>query len=191
MPRSPAYKRVGTATRGINKATGQRGKPFEKGNKLSKGRPPGSRAKVDEIQEQLTTQALTEGLMPLEFFLLVMRDEKKGLNLRFEAAKAAAPYVHKRQPIAVEHVEQEYKVFDITQLEGLTDAELEAMETIMAKAALAEAKRANNPFLEDPRVREVPSTAPAPRQPERPALPPPIESTAVRVITPKPKAPWE
>src|SRR5438046_2300598 len=38
-------------------ATGRRGKPFEPGNKLGKGRPPGSRNKRSELQELLQAHA--------------------------------------------------------------------------------------------------------------------------------------
>ena len=42
------------------------------------------------------------GLTPLDFFLLVMRDETKDLAVRLDAGRAAAPYVHPRR-MAVEH----------------------------------------------------------------------------------------
>jgi hypothetical protein len=34
------------------------------------------------------------GLTPLEYMLSLLRDERKSDEIRFEAAKAAAPYVH-------------------------------------------------------------------------------------------------
>ena len=45
----------------------------------------------------------TEGeeLSPLEVFLRVMRDEQLGLDVRLDAAKAAAPYLHRKQPVDV------------------------------------------------------------------------------------------
>lgn len=36
------------------------------------------------------------GLTPLDFMLNVMRDDAQAMDLRFDAAKAAAPYVHAR-----------------------------------------------------------------------------------------------
>lgn len=55
---------------------------------------------------------MTEGITPLEYMLQVMRAEPSdalddrelamAVNLRFEAAKAAAPYIHPRLA-AVEH----------------------------------------------------------------------------------------
>jgi hypothetical protein len=74
------------------------------------GRKKGSgNVKSREIAER----ALAEGITPLEFMLQIMRDEacpddvpaeqKLAFHVkRFEAAKAAAPYVHPRLN-AVEH----------------------------------------------------------------------------------------
>lgn len=38
---------------------------------------------------------------PLEFLLYVMWSKKKPLDVRIEAAKAAAPYVHRKQPLDI------------------------------------------------------------------------------------------
>jgi hypothetical protein len=45
-------------------------------------------AKVAEIE--------ASGLTPLDFMLNLMRDTGSAMDLRFDAAKAAAPYVHAR-----------------------------------------------------------------------------------------------
>ena len=43
----------------------------------------------------LQSQSLAaKGMLPLEYMLAVMRDESVHPDRRFEAAKAAAPYVH-------------------------------------------------------------------------------------------------
>lgn len=42
------------------------------------------------------------GISPLEYMLGVLRDVEKPADMRFEAAKAAAPYMHARLA-AVEH----------------------------------------------------------------------------------------
>jgi hypothetical protein len=39
---------------------------------------------------------------PLEFLLKIMWNKKNLASIRLEAAKSAAPYVHRKQPIAVE-----------------------------------------------------------------------------------------
>lgn len=38
--------------------------------------------------------ARSGGIMPLEYLLSIMRDEKQDQAVRIDAAKAAAPYVH-------------------------------------------------------------------------------------------------
>ena len=78
---------------------------FKKGQVANPaGRPKGSKNKRDIILSELTAAAISEGMMPLEFFLLNMRNPKVPLGYRIECAKAAAPYVHKRMPqeVAVE-----------------------------------------------------------------------------------------
>ena len=58
------------------------------------GRPPGSRNKISKAQIQA---ALENGdLMPLDYMLALMRDEDLPMPIRFEAAKAAAPFCHSK-----------------------------------------------------------------------------------------------
>ena len=40
---------------------------------------------------------------PLEFLLRVMWNRRRPLDARIEAAKAAAPYVHRKMPLELEH----------------------------------------------------------------------------------------
>jgi hypothetical protein len=42
------------------------------------------------------------GITPLEFLLPLVRDEELSIETRTEAAKAAAPYLHRKMPIALE-----------------------------------------------------------------------------------------
>lgn len=57
------------------------------------GRPPGRRS--DKTEERLA--AIEEsGLTPLEYLLMIMRDENIQRATRMDAAKAAAPYIHPR-----------------------------------------------------------------------------------------------
>lgn len=137
---------------------------FQKGQSGNpNGRPKGARNKKDIIAEQLTVQAISEGIMPLEFFLSVLRNPEMPLGFRFEAGKAAAPYVHRKMPIAIENLDAPFKVLDIDSLHGLDDEELETLQKLMQKAALREAN-AKDATL-DPRVITVPPTKqlPAPR----------------------------
>lgn len=79
------------------------------GRRPGAGRKPGAATKKTR---EIADKAMAEGLSPLEFMLDVMRKEPAaGLDgrdilaaqaMRFEAAKAAAPYIHPRLA-AVEH----------------------------------------------------------------------------------------
>jgi hypothetical protein len=57
------------------------------------GRPKGSRNKRTE---ENIKKAQKGGIMPLDFMLKQMRDEKNELAVRMAAASNAAPYVHSR-----------------------------------------------------------------------------------------------
>lgn len=79
------------------------------GARPNAGRKTGSATKRTR---EIADKAAAEGITPLEFMLQVMRDEPiAGLEpkdqlfaqgMRFEAAKAAAPYIHPRLA-AIEH----------------------------------------------------------------------------------------
>lgn len=78
------------------------------GKRQGAGRKPGSATKKTRL---IAEAAMAEGISPLEYMLNVMRapseheDPKVQIAreaMRFEAAKAAAPYVHPRLA-AVEH----------------------------------------------------------------------------------------
>lgn len=79
------------------------------GARKGAGRKPGSAtAKTREIADK----AASEGITPLEYMLQIMRTEETATEdvreilaqraMRFEAAKAAAPYIHPRLA-AIEH----------------------------------------------------------------------------------------
>ena len=53
------------------------------------------------------TDAPTNELQPLEFLLAVMRDQSLTLEIRRQAATAAAPYVHHAQSTMVHHGDQD------------------------------------------------------------------------------------
>ena len=74
--------------------------PFQKGNTLNtNGRKRGSRNKRPEL---LAARKAEGGALPLDYLLSVMRDETKDVKERTEAAKAAAPYLHRKMPQAIE-----------------------------------------------------------------------------------------
>jgi hypothetical protein len=64
-------------------------KPGERRGGRAKGTPnKRTSEKVAEVE--------ASGLTPLDFMLNLMRKESEDMSLRFDAAKAAAPYVHAR-----------------------------------------------------------------------------------------------
>jgi hypothetical protein len=63
------------------------------GKREGAGRPEGAATKRTR---EIADAAATEGLMPLEYMLQVMRNTAADEARRIDAAKAAAPYVHAR-----------------------------------------------------------------------------------------------
>ena len=77
-----------------------RGRPFRPGvSGNPSGRPRGSRNKRSLASIEA---AQASGQMPLDFLLLIMRNNTQPLERRLEAAKAAAPYCHARLA-SIEH----------------------------------------------------------------------------------------
>jgi hypothetical protein len=74
------------------------------------------------------------GETPLEVMLSVMRDPKEKLALRLDAAKAAAPFMHRKMPIALERGDSDSPiVFDALALAGLTREEKVALLELFDK----------------------------------------------------------
>ena len=63
------------------------------GKRAGAGRPKGAKSVLTEK----AIQEAGEGITPLEFMLTILRDDTLKTADRFEAAKAAAPYMHARQ----------------------------------------------------------------------------------------------
>jgi hypothetical protein len=63
---------------------------------MAKGRKTGGRQRgvPNKATAKRQEEIASSGLTPLEFMLMALRDESKDFLTRFEAAKAAAPYVH-------------------------------------------------------------------------------------------------
>lgn len=51
---------------------------------------------ANKLNDAARTKALAGGLTPLDYLLALLRDEDKPQEVRIDAAKAAAPYVHAR-----------------------------------------------------------------------------------------------
>ena len=69
------------------------------GARKGAGRKPGASTKLNQAARE---RALATGISPLDYMLKLLRDDDLPRSDRFEAAKAAAPYVHARLA-AVEH----------------------------------------------------------------------------------------
>lgn len=63
------------------------------GSRPGAGRKPGS---ANKRTREIADQAAADGVTPLEYMLKIMRDEEAADDVRFDAAKAAAPYMHPR-----------------------------------------------------------------------------------------------
>lgn len=63
------------------------------GHRPGAGRKPGQSTRMNE---QARAKALEGGVSPLAYMLTVLRDKEQSSDIRMDAAKAAAPYVHAR-----------------------------------------------------------------------------------------------
>lgn len=63
------------------------------GKRPGAGRPKGA---ANKKTREIAERAIQEGITPLEYMLRLLRDESADPQMRFEAAKAAAPYIHPR-----------------------------------------------------------------------------------------------
>lgn len=61
------------------------------GQRAGAGRKPGA---INKATAEARERAEATGILPLDFMLQVMRDEKAERAERLDMAKAAAPYVH-------------------------------------------------------------------------------------------------
>jgi hypothetical protein len=73
--------------------------PSRRPPRAGMGRPPGAKNKASVLREKLVAAG---GETPLDYLLMVMRDENNDRATRMAAAVAAAPYVHPRLA-AVKH----------------------------------------------------------------------------------------
>lgn len=66
------------------------------------GRKKGSVTKVTRVLRAAEEFAAKYDLQPLDYMYMVINDEGCGKQLRLEAAKAAAPYVHMKMPTRID-----------------------------------------------------------------------------------------
>lgn len=69
------------------------------GKREGAGRTPGTQ---NRLTQEASKAAKASGITPLDYMLSILRDELMSTESRFEAAKAAAPYVHAKLA-SVEH----------------------------------------------------------------------------------------
>ena len=99
-----------------------------------KGRPKGLKTRVTVLREKALAKILAGHKDPLGFLLGVMMSEKATMPERLDAAKAAAPYVHRKMPIAIENSPNgPFRVFDMTKLSALSEDELTQLRLLVAK----------------------------------------------------------
>lgn len=67
-----------------------------------KGRTPGTKNRKTLLSELALARIIKDKKTPLDFLLATMESTQVPFTFRIDAAKAAAPYVHKRMPNAVE-----------------------------------------------------------------------------------------
>jgi hypothetical protein len=73
----------------------------QKGQVLNpNGRPAGTKNKLSLKDAQEAQKKY--GVKPLDFFMVHLNDPRMPRDFKFECAKAAAPYVHRKMPIAID-----------------------------------------------------------------------------------------
>jgi hypothetical protein len=102
------------------------------GPRPGSGRPKGAKSKSTIAKEAVLTEVLSRAIQnettPLEVMLTIMRDPESPPAMKFEAAKAAAPYVHPRLSQVDSTVTHKRDVAELTtaELDELLAAELAA-----------------------------------------------------------------
>ncbi len=104
------------------------------GQNSGKARAPTPRYVLTNAERQ--QMAKEAGLTPLEFLVSMMLDEREKLYVRYDAAKAAAPYFHRKMPIGIDNgAGGPLGLYSKEQLAKLTLEDLVHLESIMAKMA--------------------------------------------------------
>lgn len=125
-------------TRGLKAGTNKNPQRFLPGQPGGPGRPKGSLDRktilTKEMEQQLAERA-EQGIpiTPLEYFLKTLTDPMTTKRDKQWAASAAAPYLHRKMPIAIEGGDQKRPVLFATmeQLAKLNNDELETLYSVL------------------------------------------------------------
>lgn len=72
------------------------------------------------------------GMTPLEFLMSVMVDQQLAWGSRIDAAKTAAPYYHRKMPVAIE-IEKPVAALDVMEIAKLNKADRTKLLDILEK----------------------------------------------------------
>ena len=107
------------------------------------GRPKGTlnRKSILTNEQRKKLAEMTDGITPLYLLISIARDEDEDMATRIEAAKVAAPYLHKKMPIAIEGGDPNRPLnFDIRGLQNLGTSELSQLKQLLVKAGVQSGK---------------------------------------------------
>lgn len=112
------------------------GRPFLKGNSDGRaGRKKGSvdkwKTMTDEARRQLADKK--GGITPLQFLLSVLRNPNASLKWKLKCAQVAAPYMHRKMPIAIEGGNTPLTFLDAAAMSKLTTKELDVLYAVLGK----------------------------------------------------------
>ena len=72
----------------------------------------GARSKRTQLLEEASLKAVAGGMMPLDFILNIMRDERQTMERRTEAAKVAINYCHPRLASILQTTSSDHKSYE-------------------------------------------------------------------------------
>lgn len=104
------------------------------------GNPNGRPKRKDALTKDIFAKIKAGELkMPLDFMLSLLTSREPGVTLddRKWAAQQAAPYCHRKMPIAIEGGGAPIQVFDATKLAGLDTKELRTLMALLGKIGVS------------------------------------------------------
>lgn len=122
------------------RSTTGRGLPHSAWPEGKSGNPAGRPKGVVSYRDLLTAEdrariADAAGCTPLQYLLSVMLDREQAQLTRLDAAKAAAPYMHRKMPISVE-MPNAAPGLDVAKLLALPRADRESLLTLLQRAGV-------------------------------------------------------